>query len=167
MSQHIRNFIDAIADGDNIEARNEFDLAMSSKLTVNLNDKRQEVAQSFVNSNDIQEAKGYKPKKLKRKGKPVSDWQKDMEKKLAGSAASLAIYNADGSITLEVKPTGDVNAIQFVDSIVKSRIDGMTHNRKTYDKVKHSDGNGNTWEFNEVDFGQTKMYKIEIKPPKN
>ena len=267
MSQHIRNFIDAIADGDNIEARNEFHLAMSSKLTDNLNDKRQEVAQSFISSADIQEAKddlgfkitkaftdkdhekadewaekiednkanisktptqfllylyfhnmGYggsgsgklhpdtvligkelkkrkvnpvsdddgmkyfesfehvqeakfRPKKIRKKGNPESDWQKNMENHLAGSAGSsiIAIYNSDGTITLEVKPSTKfgIPAINLVDSIVKDKIEGLTHNRKTYDKIKHTDKDGNTWDFNAIGSGGNEMYKIDIKPPKN
>ena len=48
MSEHIRNFIDSIADGDNIAARNEFDLEMGTRLNDTLERKREEVAQSFV-----------------------------------------------------------------------------------------------------------------------
>ena len=48
MSEHIRNFIDAISDGDNINAKSEFDMAMASKLSSSFDSKRQEVAKTFV-----------------------------------------------------------------------------------------------------------------------
>lgn len=48
MSEHIRNFIDAIDAGDNISAENEFGLEMATRLNDTLERKREEVAQSFV-----------------------------------------------------------------------------------------------------------------------
>lgn len=51
MSEHIRNFIDAMADNNNIEAKNQFELAMAAKLSDNFDNKRQEVAKSFIRSN--------------------------------------------------------------------------------------------------------------------
>ena len=51
MSEHIRNFIDSISNNNNIEARNQFDLAMAAKLSDNFDNKRQEVAKSFIRSN--------------------------------------------------------------------------------------------------------------------
>ena len=51
MSEHIRNFIDAMADDNNIEAKNQFELAMAAKLSDNFNDKRQEIAKSFIRQN--------------------------------------------------------------------------------------------------------------------
>jgi hypothetical protein len=164
-NNYVRDFIDAIDAGDNINAQSNFDSEMSIRISDALQTKRMEVAKSFVNSSDIQEK--YKPKKIRKKGKPESDWQKNMENYLAGAPASLAIYNSDGTITLEVTPDPNVGAIQYVDSIVKSRVEGLTHNRKTYDKIKHTDKDGNTWEFNAVDWRGTEMYKITIKPPKS
>ena len=116
----------------------------------------------------VREAK-YRPKKMRKKGKPESDWQKNMENYLAGEGGSstLAIYKPDGTITLEVKPSlkFDVKAINFVDGLVKYKIDGLTHNRETYDKIKHTDKDGNTWEFNAIGSGKNQMYTIDIKPP--
>lgn len=51
MNEHIRNFIDAMADNNNIEAKNQFELAMAAKLSDNFDNKRQEVAKSFIRSN--------------------------------------------------------------------------------------------------------------------
>ena len=163
----LKDFIDSIDASDNIKAKNDFDLEMSTRISDALETKRMEVAKSFVNSSDIQEK--YKPKKIRKKGKPESDWQKNMENYLAGAPASLAIYNPDGTITLEVKPSVKfgVPAINLVDGIVKSRIDGLTHNRKTYDNIKHTDKDGNTWEINAIGSGANEMYKIDIKPPKS
>ena len=92
-----------------------------------------------------------------------------MENYLAGAPASLAIYNSDGTITLEVKPSVKfgVPAINLVDGLVKSRVKGLTHNRETYDKIKHKDDDGTTWDFNAIGSGGNEMYKITIKPPKS
>lgn len=43
-----RNFIDSIANGDNIEAEKNFDFALSQKLGDALENKRAEVAKTFV-----------------------------------------------------------------------------------------------------------------------
>jgi len=266
-NNYVRDFIDAIDAGDNINAQSNFNSEMSTRISDALQTKRMEVAKSFVNSSDIQEAKDdlgfkitkaftdkdhqkaddwaekiednkanisktptqfllylyfhnmgyggsgsgklhpltvligkelkkrkvnpvsdddgmkyfesfdpiqeakYRPKKIRKKGKPESDWQKNMENYLAGQGGSstLAIYNSDGTITLEVKPSTKfgVPAINLVDGLVKSRVKGLTHNRETYDKIKHKDDDGNTWEFNAIGSGGNEMYKITIKPPKS
>ena len=55
MSEHIRNFIDSIADGDNVAARNEFDLEMATRLNDTLERKREEVAKMFVKPQGTEE----------------------------------------------------------------------------------------------------------------
>ena len=51
MSEHIRNFIDAMDDNNNIEAQNQFELAMAAKLSDNFDNKRQEIAKTFIRQN--------------------------------------------------------------------------------------------------------------------
>ena len=45
---NIRNFVDAIASGDNLEAEAQFNQALSQKVGDSLETKRQEVANTFV-----------------------------------------------------------------------------------------------------------------------
>ena len=45
---NVRNFVDAIASGDNLEAESHFNQALSAKVGSALETKRQEVANSLV-----------------------------------------------------------------------------------------------------------------------
>lgn len=45
---NVRNFVDAIASGDNLEAESEFNQALSRKVGDALETKRQEVANTLV-----------------------------------------------------------------------------------------------------------------------
>ena len=48
MSNTIRDFVDAIGNGDNLDAESHFNNALSQKVGAALETKRQEVANSFV-----------------------------------------------------------------------------------------------------------------------
>lgn len=45
---NVRNFVDAIASGDNLEAESHFNQALSAKVGSALETKRQDVANSLV-----------------------------------------------------------------------------------------------------------------------
>lgn len=45
---NVRNFVDAIASGDNLDAESHFNQALSAKVGSALETKRQEVANSLV-----------------------------------------------------------------------------------------------------------------------
>ena len=44
----VRDFVDAIADGDNLAAETHFNNALAAKVGSSLEDKRMEVAKTFV-----------------------------------------------------------------------------------------------------------------------
>ena len=47
-SEHLRGFIDSIANGDNVSAESDFNNAMAVKIADAIETKRVDVAQSFV-----------------------------------------------------------------------------------------------------------------------
>lgn len=45
---NVKDFIDSIASGDNIDAENQFNTALAQKVGASLETKRQEIAAGFV-----------------------------------------------------------------------------------------------------------------------
>ena len=169
----VRDFIDLIDQDNNLDAQTVFDNELQTRIQQSLNNKREEVAGTFV-SDDIEESTilEAKFKKMRKKGKPSTDWQKNMGEKLKTAAGSLMTFNSDGTIKMDVEPLMDARyqettaAVELVDGIVKQYVKGMTFNKSTYDGVKHTDDDGNIWEFGTAPFGRKTKYVITIKPPK-
>jgi hypothetical protein len=51
----LKDFIDSIDTGDNIKAKNDFDLEMSTRISDALETKRMEVAKSFVRKSESED----------------------------------------------------------------------------------------------------------------
>jgi hypothetical protein len=55
MSEHVKNMIDALDKDDNIEAETSFKAALTDKVGDVLDDKRKDLAKTFVRSDDTGE----------------------------------------------------------------------------------------------------------------
>lgn len=56
MSEHVKNMIDALDKDDNLEAETAFKAALTDKVGDVLDDKRKDLAKTFVRSDDTGEA---------------------------------------------------------------------------------------------------------------
>ncbi len=55
-SEHLKGFINSIANGDNVSAENDFNNAMSVKIANAIETKRVEVAQTFIKTTEPSES---------------------------------------------------------------------------------------------------------------
>ena len=55
-NNYVRDFIDAIDAGDNVKAQSDFDSEMSTRISSALDNKRQEVAKTFIRKNQNEDA---------------------------------------------------------------------------------------------------------------
>jgi hypothetical protein len=55
-SEHLKGFINSIANGDNVSAENDFNNAMAIKIASSIEDKRVEVAQTFIKTSEPSES---------------------------------------------------------------------------------------------------------------
>jgi hypothetical protein len=55
-NDYVRDFIDAIDAGDNVKAQSDFDSEMSTRISSALDNKRQEVAKTFIRKNQNEDA---------------------------------------------------------------------------------------------------------------
>ena len=87
-----REFIDAIASGNNLEAEDEFKSSISSKVGDSLEIRRKEISQTFAGNNEVveEEAKPYVKQKpdgtwcvYDSKGNIVSEHESEDEAKAA------------------------------------------------------------------------------------
>ena len=86
-----REFIDAIASGNNLEAEDEFKSSISSKVGDSLEIRRKEISQTFAGNNEVveEEAKPY------IKQKPDGTW---------------CVYDAEGNIVSEHESEDEAKA---------------------------------------------------------
>ena len=86
-----REFIDAIASGNNLEAEDEFKSSISSKVGDSLEIRRKEISQTFAGNNEVveEEAKPYV------KQKPDGTW---------------CVYDAEGNIVSEHESEDEAKA---------------------------------------------------------
>jgi len=56
MSEHVKNMIDALDQDDNLEAETNLKAALTDKVGAALDDKRKDLAKTFVRSDDTGEA---------------------------------------------------------------------------------------------------------------
>ena len=86
-----REFIDAIASGNNLEAEDEFKSSISSKVGDSLEIRRKEISQTFAGNNEVveEEAKPYV------KQKPDGTW---------------CVYDSEGNIVSEHESEDEAKA---------------------------------------------------------
>jgi hypothetical protein len=56
MSEHVKNMIDALDQDDNLEAETNLKAALTDKVGAALDDRRKDLAKTFVRSDEVGEA---------------------------------------------------------------------------------------------------------------
>ena len=109
-----REFIDAIESGDNLEAEDEFNNSISSKVGDALEFRRKEISQTFAGNNELveEEAKPYVKQKpdgtwcvYDSKGNIVSEHESEDEAKSALSGMNEASARADAMRAMKSDPS--------------------------------------------------------------